>query len=310
MTKRRTLRVIATASGVAAIVIGAFSVGRSFAAGIPTTLALNYAATLQTADGVPMTGAHTLEVRFWNAKSGGATLCTSGEQNGIQLNLGRFSIALPDECTEAVKSTSEAYVEVVLDQVSLGRSKMNAVPYAVEAAHAVLATDAAKSGALDQRLEAFEAAVKTASPSGTIVAFAGAQVPSGWLLCDGRAVSRATFADLFSALGSAWGAGDGSTTFNLPDLRGRTGVGAGAGPGLSPRVLAQTVGEETHTLTLAEMPSHTHSLTTIPGTDTGGGYSGGGWYGDPIPQNTSPAGGDKPHNVMQPSAVVNYIVKM
>ena len=58
-------------------------------------------------------------------------------------------------------------------------------------------------------------------PSGAVLPFAGTAAPAGWLLCYGQAVSRTTYAALFNALGTAYGAGDGSTTFNLPDLRGR-----------------------------------------------------------------------------------------
>jgi microcystin-dependent protein len=66
-------------------------------------------------------------------------------------------------------------------------------------------------------------------PSGSITAFAGSSAPSGWLLCDGSAVSRATYAALFAAIDTTFGAGDGSTTFNLPDARGKNPVGAGSG---------------------------------------------------------------------------------
>ena len=68
-------------------------------------------------------------------------------------------------------------------------------------------------------------------PSGTVVPFAGATAPEGWALCDGSAVSRTTYASLYTAIGDAWGNGDGSTTFHLPDLRGRflRGVDAAAG---------------------------------------------------------------------------------
>lgn len=58
-------------------------------------------------------------------------------------------------------------------------------------------------------------------PSGTMIAFAGKSVPDGWLLCNGALVSRTTYAKLFAAIGTAWGAGDGSTTFKLPDADGR-----------------------------------------------------------------------------------------
>jgi microcystin-dependent protein len=66
------------------------------------------------------------------------------------------------------------------------------------------------------------------TPSGAIMPFAMSTAPSGWLLADGSAVSRATYAGLFSAIGTTWGAGDGSTTFNLPDLRGAFVRGAGS----------------------------------------------------------------------------------
>lgn len=65
------------------------------------------------------------------------------------------------------------------------------------------------------------------TPSGVIVAFGGTVAPSGWFVCDGTAVSRTTFSNLFTAIGTLWGAGDGSTTFNLPDLQGRMAVGKG-----------------------------------------------------------------------------------
>jgi microcystin-dependent protein len=99
-------------------------------------------------------------------------------------------------------------------------------------------------------------------PAGSVQAYAGAAAPTGWLLCDGSAVSRSTYARLFVAIGTTWGVGDGSTTFNLPDLRGRVPVGAGAGAGLTARTLAETSGTETHTGVTAHThagPSHTHT---------------------------------------------------
>lgn len=92
---------------------------------------------------------------------------------------------------------------------------------------------------------------------------AAASIPAGWLLCDGSAVSRVTYSVLYAALGGAaspWGQGDGSTSFNVPDLRGRTPIGAGTGPGLSARALGQKGGEENHVLSIAEMPAHTHGV--------------------------------------------------
>ena len=65
-------------------------------------------------------------------------------------------------------------------------------------------------------------------PSGALLPFAGASAPTGYMLCDGSAISRTTYADLFAAIGTTWGVGDGSTTFNIPNLLGRTLKGAGA----------------------------------------------------------------------------------
>ncbi len=170
-------------------------------------------------------------------------------------------------------------------------------------------------------------------PSGALLPFAGLNVPKGFLLCDGSALSRITYADLFSAIGTSWGAGDGSTTFNVPDLRGRVPVGTGQGPGLTDRVLAQKLGEEAHLLTIAEMPPHNHTqashnhavvpagggnFTGFSGTATNAGpiasVSGGpGRSGNftsdsqtPVINNT---GAGVAHNLMQPSTVLNFIIK-
>jgi microcystin-dependent protein len=94
-------------------------------------------------------------------------------------------------------------------------------------------------------------------PTGSIVAFAGSIAPSGWLVCDGTAVSRTTYGSLFSTINTVYGAGDGSTTFNLPDLRTRIPVGKAASGTFV--TLGATGGAETHTLTTTQIPAHTHT---------------------------------------------------
>jgi microcystin-dependent protein len=84
---------------------------------------------------------------------------------------------------------------------------------------------------------------------------------SGWLKCDGRAISRSDYSDLFGVIGVSFGVGDGSNTFNLPDSRGRVLGAIGTGSGLTARSLGASVGAETHTLTVGEIPAHTHSVT-------------------------------------------------
>jgi microcystin-dependent protein len=128
---------------------------------------------------------------------------------------------------------------------------------------------------------------------------------AGWLTCDGSAVSRTTYADLFSAIGTAYGVGDGSTTFNLPDFLGRTAIGTGSGSGLTSRARGDKDGHETHQLTIAEMPAHTHGNTIVPG---GSSYDIGNNQTMRV-ENTGSTGGDVAHNNMQPYGVATYIIK-
>ncbi|HXJ22501.1 MAG TPA: tail fiber protein, partial [Polyangia bacterium] len=161
--------------------------------------------------------------------------------------------------------------------VTAGAAVLGSVPHSFTAGETLTAANLNSDfAALDQRIAALEAGL----PSGSIVPYGGpsganadagtAAVPAGWLLCDGSAVSRTTYASLFAAIGINFGGGDGITTFNLPDLRGRTIIGAGHGTGLTARTLGQTVGEETHTLSTSEMPAHSHTLTDPGHTHTTG----------------------------------------
>lgn len=96
------------------------------------------------------------------------------------------------------------------------------------------------------------------SPTGSIVMFAMSTPPADWLVCDGSAVSRTTYAALYAVIGDTYGAGNGTTTFNLPNLKGRVPVGQNASDA-NFNVMGETGGASTHTLTSAEMPSHGHT---------------------------------------------------
>ena len=97
---------------------------------------------------------------------------------------------------------------------------------------------------------------QTGIPPGAIMAFATNSAPDGWLICNGAAVSRTTYAKLFAAIGTTYGSGNGSTTFNLPNLQGKMPLGYS-----SSHPMAETGGSETVTLTTAQMPMHGHSST-------------------------------------------------
>ena len=146
-------------------------------------------------------------------------------------------------------------------------------------------------------------------------------IPEGWFLCDGRAVSRQEAAGLFVVIGTTYGAGDGTTTFNLPDLRGRVVVGldnmggsaANVITGAWARNMGGRFGEENHQLTVAEMPAHTHALGTSL-SPNGSGYGElEGMYGNAHVINhaavSASAGGGGAHNTVQPSMALVWIIR-
>ena len=100
-------------------------------------------------------------------------------------------------------------------------------------------------------------------PAGIIMPFAGTVAPENYLFCDGSAVSRTTFATLFGVIGTTFGAGDGSSTFNLPDLSGRVPLGVSQS-----HALGTTGGSETVTLTESELPAHVHEVPQHGHEDT------------------------------------------
>ena len=151
-----------------------------------------------------------------------------------------------------------------------------------------------------------------AVPPGTIAMHGGAR-PSGWLNCSGSAVSRTTYPELFAAIGTRYGQGDGSTTFNVPDLRGRFPLGS-----TSSVVLGDTGGEAAHTLTVDEMPEHAHELGGVR-QDGGTGADRNKLVGTTGVAAIVPAastygvhnsGRGQAHNNMPPYLNLNFIIKV
>ena len=202
---------------------------------------------------------------------------------------------------------------------------------AIEALEAKVGVDnSAVSTSLDYK-------VRINSPVGGIVLWATNTAPTGWLVCDGTAVSRSTYSGLFAVVGTTYGVGDGSTTFNLPNLKGRVAVGRDSADS-DFDVLGETRGSKTHVLTVSEIPTHSHAITinanTLdmvydPGSYASGYISGRDANNDGVIDGTTntfgmalekttehthtataaDAGSGTAHNNIQPSIVLNYIIK-
>lgn len=167
------------------------------------------------------------------------------------------------------------------------------------------------------------------APVAAVQPYAGSSAPTGWLLCAGQAVNRTTYAALFAVIGTTYGAGDGSTTFGLPDLRGRTVAGkddmggtaasrltnTGTGnPGVNGTTLGATGGVDRHTLTTTQMPAHSHP--TYAQSNGGITNSGGTTYvtisgnsNTTLSTVTTNTGSSEAHPNVQPTIILNYIIK-
>ena len=164
------------------------------------------------------------------------------------------------------------------------------------------------------------------APAGAIEAYAGSTAPTGWLLSFGQAVSRTTYANLFAVISTTYGSGDGSTTFNLPDMRGRAVAGVDNMGGTAASRLTSTVltasntlgatgGTQTHTLTAAQsgVPAHSHPISVANVSNFTGiigstGHGGTVTYTASTDNNTA-ANASSAHPITQPTIVLNYIIK-
>ena len=175
-------------------------------------------------------------------------------------------------------------------------------------------------------------------PTGSYAAYAGSTAPTGWLLCYGQAVGRSAYANLYAVISTTYGTGDGSTTFNIPDLRGRTlfgldnmgGSAAGRLTGsnlgniTSPTTLGSAGGEENHTSTLAETANHGHGVNdsghshtynkgSIGTTLAGGGnwtpYASGDTGVSTTGITIQASGSSASHNTCPPALIANILIK-
>ena len=162
------------------------------------------------------------------------------------------------------------------------------------------------------------AANANAMPVGSVLDFAGSVAPTNFALCFGQAISRTDFSALFALVGVTYGPGDGSTTFNLPDARGRVvagkddmgGTASGRLTSIS-NALGAAGGEQSHTLTIGEMPAHTHNMNGYSGAkNNGAGPAGTSDIGTAQEQVTQSTGSGEAHNNVQPTLILNKIIKV
>ena len=237
--------------------------------------------------------------------NGASTLVLSAAKQGVIIRKGS---------TEWQTDVPPAQVSFGTGKVPLGRSSDGKLDSSWGGVASSLAT--LDSGGLVPQTQ-------LGSIVGEIRMYGGASAPTGYLFCDGAAVSRATYAVLFDVIADVYGVGDGSTTFNVPDMRGRvpSGVGTGAGggatgvglpaggAGLAAVERGRWKGEESHQLTVAELASHAHSLYD----DNSGGASTNVARTSLITaaplDSTVAAGSDVAHNNIQPIMGVNFIIK-
>jgi microcystin-dependent protein len=160
---------------------------------------------------------------------------------------------------------------------------------------------------------------------GSIIMFAGNFAPRGWALCNGQILPISQNTALFSILGTTYG-GNGTTTFALPDLRGRVPVQQGQGPGLSPYTIGQSGGVENVTLLSNNMPIHNHlvncntsagdqaspaaGVPAVESTGTSLDYSAGASGATMNPTMIANAGGSQPFTIVQPYLTINFIIAL
>ena len=172
--RNRTLIAVGLTSLLGIATGSAYFVGRARAAGVPATQPMTFSGVLTDTAGVALTGTKNLQVQFWDQATAGNIVCTTGSAPQA-LVAGGFAVALPASCTTVVHTTADLWTELLVDGASLGRTKLGAVPYALEAD-----TASGAAGALNTRLAALEAGNSSVHDvTGTPLRICSGSTPAG-----------------------------------------------------------------------------------------------------------------------------------
>lgn len=327
-----TFRAGALDAGVA-VTQGAFSILRSDGANMRIAFTATSGTVTSVATGTGLTGGPittTGTVALANTAVtpgtyGGALNMTVGiavDAQGRITNAADGNIAIP--LTQVTAFSSATLRGQMTDETGTGLAVFATGPTLVSPVVGTQAPlDASTLAASTAYVDAADtvavaaAVAAAAAPPGMITAYAGSAAPTGWLLCDGASYTTAARAALFAAIGYAYGGA--GANFNVPDLRGRVPAGLDNMGGLAASRLTSTTmspngttlgatgGTQTHTLSEAEMPSHTHTVAVANG---GAGVSGGGNAVQAFASTTTSAtGSSQAHLNVQPTLALNYIIK-
>jgi microcystin-dependent protein len=233
---------------------------------------------------------HGLATAGPSSTSGGAVVGTSAEQT-----LTNKTLTTP-KINGATALTASAAELNILDGATLSTAELNILDGLTASTTELNYVDGVTSAIQTQLDTIVNTTIPNSTPVGTIVMYGGTSAPTGWLLCNGQSTTG------YTALAAVVGA-------NVPDLRGRTPIGYGQGTGLTNRnTIGAQVGAETHQLSVGELPSFNHELQLWASGLTSGTYfkTEAGTYGGSVFYGH---GSNQPHNNMQPSTVVNFIIK-
>lgn len=267
---------------------------------------ISYQGKLMQPSGVAVPdGSHSMQFAIYDVPTGGTALWSETNPS-VQVKGGLFSVLLGSVVNLPANIFDSADrwfgVTVGADPEMTPRQQIASTPFAFRAATAGTVDDGAITA--DKLADGAVTSAKYGMV-GEIALYGGSSAPGGWLICNGSAVSRTTYSALFAAIGTAFGAGNGSTTFNLPNLQNAFPIGKSA-----TRALGSTGGEASHTLTVAELPPHKHGLRYVANVfQAGTGRDGVQDVGTVTGSGTEYAGSGSPHNNIPPYQAVNYIIK-